>query len=96
MTGAEMATAIFHVAALGLVFGAGIPALFALGMRCLAGDVHHNPDGSVVRVHEASPAMKLLGYLVFAFCAALLIFAVAWTAKETLLYYFGFNLLGMA
>ena len=38
MTAMEILVAITRVAGLALAFGAGIPLLFALGMRCMTGD----------------------------------------------------------
>ncbi|WP_430868056.1 hypothetical protein [Demequina aurantiaca] len=39
--------AIANIVVVGLLFGAGLPALFALGVRALAGPGARRPDGTV-------------------------------------------------
>lgn len=96
MTALEMLNAIVHVAGLGILFGAGIPALFAIGIRCMAGEVRPGPNGTTEHVRGPRLPMRILGYTVFAICAVCIVFAVLWIAKESILHYLGFNLLGMA
>ena len=69
-----MFTAIVRVAFLALAFGAGIPALFALGMRCLTGDPIRDENGVVVDDTPASAQMKALGMAVYA--------ALAWSSSS--------------
>ena len=66
MTAAEIFQSLIHVAGLALVFGAGIPLLFSLGMRCMTGDPIRDDNGVVVGDTPASPQMKVLGWTVYA------------------------------
>ena len=66
MTAAEIFQSLIHVAGLALVFGAGIPLLFSLGMRCMTGDPIRDENGVVVGDTPASPQMKVLGWTVYA------------------------------
>ena len=50
MTAAEIFQSLLHVAGLALVFGAGIPLLFSLGMRCMTGDPIRDDNGVVVGI----------------------------------------------
>lgn len=94
MTATEIFHAILRVAALAITFGAGIPLLFALGMRCMTGDPIRNDEGVIVGDTEASTQMKVLGWTVYAFLAAVILLAITWIAKDSLNHYFGLNLFG--
>ncbi|MEJ5997444.1 hypothetical protein [Corynebacterium sp. H130] len=85
-------TSIFHVAVLALLFGAGIPFLFALGMRCMTGDPIRNEAGVVIDDTPASTQMKVLGWTVYAVLGVIIIVAIAWIAKDSLNHFFGWNL----
>lgn len=87
-----IANSIFHVAILALLFGAGIPFLFALGMRCMTGDPIRDANGVVIDDNPASPQMKVLGWTVYAVLGAIIIVAIAWIAKDSLNHFFGWNL----
>lgn len=92
MTALEILTAIIRVAALALAFGAGIPLLFALGMRCMTGDPIRNTEGVVIDDTEASPQMKVLGWTVYAVLAVFILVAITWIAKDSIHHYFGLEL----
>lgn len=94
MTVTEIFQSILHVAGLALLFGAGIPLLFSLGMRCMTGDPIRNADGVVVDDTPASPQMKVLGWTVYAVLAAVIILAIVWIARDTISHYFGMELFG--
>ncbi|MDY6048968.1 MAG: hypothetical protein SPI77_00100 [Corynebacterium sp.] len=94
MTAAEMAIAIVRVATLALIFGAGIPALFSLGMRAHAGNPVRNEAGEVIADAEASPQMKLLAYCVYAALALVIVVAIVWVAKDSIAFYFGWEPFG--
>lgn len=87
-----IASSIFHVAVLALTFGAGIPILFALGMRSMTGNPIRNEAGVLIGDTEASAPMKLLGWTVYAVLAAIIVVAIAWIAKDSLNHFFGWNL----
>lgn len=92
MTASAIVIAISRVAALALAFGAGIPFLFALGMRCMTGDPIRNAEGVIIGDTEASPQMKVLGWTVYAVLAAIILLAITWIAKDSLNHYLGWNL----
>ena len=94
MTAAEIFQSLIHVAGLALVFGAGIPLLFSLGMRCMTGDPIRDDNGVVVGDTPASTQMKVLGWTVYAVLAVVILVAIMWIACDTLDHYFGFTPFG--
>lgn len=94
MNAAEMFTAIGRVALLALIFGAGLPTLFALGMRAMTGDPIYDADGNLVDDTEASTAEKWLGYTVYAVLAVLVLVAIVFVARESIAHYFGWKPFG--
>ncbi len=77
---------ILRVLGVGLLFGAGLPAIFALGMRLVGaglGDVR--PDGTLT---AGRPVLRALGYAVYAAVALVIIVSILWIARQTILYYF--------
>lgn len=78
--------AIGKVLLVGLIFGAGLPAVFALGLRVhAAGLGDANADGSVT---PPNPFLKAAGYLLFAVVVAAIVFGILWITRQTLSYYF--------
>ncbi len=69
-------TSIWQVLAVGLLLGAGLPALYSLGMRALA----TTPAGFTVDDNAdhvtAGPLRRTVAYTLFALCAALALFGV--------------------
>ncbi|MDD7384225.1 MAG: hypothetical protein SPI12_04490 [Actinomycetaceae bacterium] len=94
MTISEMAIAILRVGALALLFGCGVPSLYALAMRVHAGNPIRNDNGEIVGDTEATPAMKALAYAVYVVLAAVIFIAILWIAKGSLAYYFNFKPFG--
>ncbi|WP_277102249.1 hypothetical protein [Corynebacterium vitaeruminis] len=94
MTASEIAIDITRVAGLALLFGVGIPLLFALGMRCMTGDPIRNEQGVIIGDTEASAQMKVLGWTVYAVLAFVILVAITWISKDTLNHYFGWELFG--
>lgn len=94
MTALEIVTALFRVAALALTFGAGIPLLFALGMRCMTGDPIRNTEGVVIDDTQASTQMKVLGWTVYAVLGLFILLAITWIAKDSIAHYTGWEPFG--
>ncbi|AVM01681.1 hypothetical protein C6V83_16880 [Gordonia iterans] len=79
---AEIAQSIAQVLAVGLLLGAGLPALFAVGMRCIA-RAEGGPDatGAVV---APKPGLKLVGYALYALVAIVILLGILWITRQTI------------
>jgi len=84
---------ILKVLAVGLVLGAGLPAIFATGML----DYSHGAGGEEADhlIHKANPPLKYLGILLFLFVGFVIITAVAWITRSTILHHFDVDLFPM-
>ena len=81
--------AIFKVLVVGLILGAGLPALFAGGLVAYSsGSGGTHDDGAV---SAPNPALKALGVLLFAVVAAVVVIAILYITKATIIHHFGFN-----
>jgi hypothetical protein len=81
---------ILRVLVVGLILGAGLPAVFAGALVAYSyGAGGEEADGVV---HQPHPALKYLGILVFAVVAFVVIVAVAWIARTTIIHHFGVDL----
>ncbi|OBA84709.1 hypothetical protein A5662_04925 [Mycobacteriaceae bacterium 1482268.1] len=81
--------AIIKVLIVGLILGAGLPAVFAAGLVAYsngAGGTHE--DGTVV---NPNPALKYFGILVFIAVGWVIITAVAWIARAAIIHHIGFD-----
>lgn len=58
----QTANSLWQVVLVGLLLGAGLPAIFALGLKSLSVGAHTNPDGT----STATPAGKAGAVLCFA------------------------------
>ncbi|MEN0127900.1 MAG: hypothetical protein AAGC49_00560 [Brevundimonas sp.] len=68
--------ALTRVLVLSLVFGAGVPAVFALGVRVLA-PAGRGASGSAAGVVRLAWWRRVVGVLCFAVCAAAVVAGVA-------------------
>jgi hypothetical protein len=81
--------AILKVLAVGLLLGAGLPAIFALGLVAYArGAGGVEAGGAAV---APNPALKGLGLLLFAVVSAVIVIAILYITKTTIIHHFGFN-----
>ena len=81
--------AILKVLAIGLVLGAGLPAVFAVGLVAFSnGSGGTHEDGKAV---APNPALKALGLVLFAAVAAVVVIAILYITKTTIIHHFGFN-----
>ncbi len=85
--------AIFKVLLVGLVLGAGLPALFATGM--LAYSFGAGGEEADHLVHKPNPLLKYLGILLFLVVAFVIVTAVAWITRSTIIHHFGVDLFPM-
>ncbi|BBY63158.1 hypothetical protein [Mycolicibacterium helvum] len=84
---------ILKVLVVGLVLGAGLPALFASGM--LAYSFGAGGEEADHAIHKPNPALKYLGILLFIFVSLVIVTAVAWITRATIIHHFGVDLFPM-
>lgn len=77
--------ASMRVLLVGLVLGAGLPALFAIGVRTYAA-------GGGSDLHAPNPILKTAGLLLIAFVAAVILVAILWITRTTIHHHFGVDL----
>ncbi|MGV9826325.1 MULTISPECIES: hypothetical protein [unclassified Gordonia (in: high G+C Gram-positive bacteria)] len=83
----DIVESIVKVFAIGLLFGAGLPALFAVGMLLESrGAGGTTADGTTT---APNPALRAIGYFFFAIVLIAIIIGLLWVARTTLQYYFG-------
>ena len=81
--------AIFKVLVVGLILGAGLPAVFAAGLVAYSnGAGGEHTDGTV---KAPNPALKWFGILLFVFVGWVILTAVAWITRTTIIHHFGFD-----
>lgn len=86
--------AIFKVLVIGLVLGAGLPALFAVGLRLFAvGSGDTAADGTTT---AGNPALKAVGIALFGLIGVVILLGILWITRTTINYHFGVNLFPFA
>ena len=81
--------AITKVLVVGLILGAGLPAVFAAGMVAFSsGAGGEHPDGTVT---APNPLLKYLGLLLFVLVGAVIVIAILWITRTTIVHHFGFD-----
>jgi hypothetical protein len=81
---------ILKVLVVGLILGAGLPAVFAAGLVAYsngAGAVH--ADGTTV---APNPIVKYLGIAMFVFVGWVIVTAVFWITRGTIIHHTGIDL----
>lgn len=85
---------VLKVLLIGLVLGAGLPALFAVGLVAYSnGAGGAEADGTA---HAPNPALKLFGLFLFAVVALVIVVALLWITKGTINHHFGVDLFPFA
>ncbi|WKD59883.1 hypothetical protein [Corynebacterium caspium] len=84
---------LLEVLITGLILGAGMPMLFALGIRWTtpSGPEHAKPGEDPGRAHFTN---KPLGILCFTIIAAAIIIGILWITKDTIYHYFAWDIFG--
>lgn len=88
----SMALASFRVLLAGLIFGAGLPALFALALRLRSDSVA--PTGAGGTAAPRRPVLLAASWVLFALVVLIVIIAVLWITKSSLNHYFGWQPFG--
>jgi hypothetical protein len=81
---------ILRVLLVGLVLGAGLPAIFAVGLRAYSAGAGGVDEDGVV--HPPHPVLKPVGLLLFAFVSVVIVAAVLWITRSTIIHHFGVDL----
>ena len=81
---------IFKVLIVGLILGAGLPAVFAGGLGAYStGAGGQHADGTVV---APNPMLKYLGVALFVFVGWVILTAVLWITRTTIIHHTGIDL----
>ena len=81
---------IFKVLIVGLILGAGLPAVFAGGLVAYSnGAGGQHADGTVV---APNPMLKYLGVALFVFVGWVILTAVLWITRTTIIHHTGIDL----
>jgi hypothetical protein len=85
-------TAIFQILVAGLIVGAGLPGLFAIGVRL-------NAEGAGVAAHGGSiarrnPVMVAVSWAIFALVLTAVIVGVLFIARDFIAHHSGLYILG--
>ncbi|OAN32512.1 hypothetical protein [Mycolicibacterium iranicum] len=82
---------ILKVLGIGLLLGAGLPAVFALGLVAYSrGAGSDATDGGAAVA--PNPAIKFLGVALFVFVGWVILTAVLWITRGTIIHHFGIDL----
>ena len=88
---AEIGLSALRVLGVGLLLGAGLPALFALGMRLHAAGSGVAEDGT----HNARKPLATIGaYVLYSVVILAVIAGVLFVTRHSLDHYFGITLFG--
>lgn len=80
---------ILKVLGVGLLLGAGLPAIFAAGLVAFSrGTGSDGSDGAAA----PNPALKYLGVLLFVFVGWVILTAVLWITRMTIFHHTGVDL----
>lgn len=85
--------ATFKVLLIGLILGAGLPALFATGL--LAYSLGAGGVDEEHAIHEPNALLRYVGIGLFGFVGLVVVGAVAWIARATIFHHFGVDLFPM-
>jgi hypothetical protein len=89
----QYAESLLKVLVVGLVLGAGLPAVFAFGLVSYSnGAGGTDTDGTT---HAPNPALKYFGLLLFLAVGWVIVTAIAWIMRTTIVHHFGIDLFPM-
>jgi hypothetical protein len=80
---------IIKVLIVGLVLGAGLPAAFAGGLVAYSRGAGGQATDGIV--HAPNPVLKYFGILLFVFVGWVILTAVLWITRATIVHHFGFD-----
>jgi hypothetical protein len=80
---------ILKVLGVGLLLGAGLPALFAIGLVLYARGAGDEESGTAT---APNPVLRYLGVALFVFVGWVILTAVLWITRATIIHYTGIDL----
>jgi hypothetical protein len=84
------AESIGKVLLIGLILGAGLPAIFAGGLVAYSsGAGGQGSDGTAT---APNPVLKYLGIALFVFVGWVIVTAIFWITRTTIIHHFGIDL----
>jgi hypothetical protein len=84
------AESILKVLVVGLVLGAGLPAVFAAGLVAYSsGAGGEATDGTV---HAPNPVLKYSGIVLFVLVGWVIVTAIAWIMRTTIIHHTGVDM----
>ncbi|GAB3583461.1 hypothetical protein [Calidifontibacter terrae] len=87
---ADALQSAFKVLIAGLIFGAGLPAIFAIGVRFWSiGSPEPTAGGQTVR---SNPAALAAAVVAFAIVAVAVVLGVLWITQKSIDHYFGITI----
>lgn len=90
MDWSAMVGSLLRVLFAGLVFGAGLPAMFALGVLLLTkGTDEVRTDGTIS--HSGNKVALASAWIAFAVVLASVLLGILWITQKSLQHYFGFS-----
>ncbi|MEO8851884.1 MAG: hypothetical protein ABI360_09165 [Allobranchiibius sp.] len=84
------AASLLRVLLAGLVFGAGLPIVFAVGVRLLA--TGHGAETAGRTATRSNPVALAAAYALFAIVALVAFLGVLWITKGSLKHYLGIEI----
>ena len=84
---------LLKVLTVGLILGAGLPAIFATGMLAYS----HGAGGEEADhlIHKPNAGLKIIGIALFIFVSFVIVTAIAWITRATIIHHFGVDLFPM-
>ncbi|MGA9375864.1 MAG: hypothetical protein ACSLE7_00480 [Mycobacterium sp.] len=79
---------ILKVLGVGLLLGAGLPAVFALGLVAYSRGADTDGDAGLA----PNPALKFVGFALFVFVGWVILTAVLWITRATIIHHTGIDL----
>ena len=94
MNATTMFTDLLQVIIAGLILGAGLPALFAVGIRLASGTNEINADGTITHTKDATAFQKTLAALCFGVIIFSVLAGILWITKGVIYESFSWDIFG--
>lgn len=78
----------------GLIFGAGMPTIFAIALWAQTGETETRPDGSIHEVAAPSVLRRIIAGILYCAIAVMIIVGVLWISQHFLYVTFDLDIFG--